>query len=106
MKALQLRRNIPRGLLAALAAGFLGASSAPVKADELVHACADHPNAVFAPKSGPGVQAVNDCAPAGEGLELASIIASTAPQGATAAWQANAPTGLEIVGAGVSQMWS
>ena len=82
---------------AACVALMLSVSVVEAHADESVTACGFYPNAVFQASTAYAFQATSTCP--GGGIELnANALYS---QGQGAVWQADAPPGLEIVGAAI-----
>ena len=85
-------------LVAAAAIALLALILAPTAAaDESVTSCGGYPNVVFGPDSAYGISATSTCPGGNIALDATTLYS----RGQGAVWQADAPAGLEIVGAAI-----
>ena len=85
-------------LVAAAAIALLALTLAPTAAaDESVTSCDGYPNVVFGPDSAYGISATSTCPGGNIALDATTLYS----RGQGAVWQADAPAGLEIVGAAI-----
>jgi hypothetical protein len=71
------------------------------QANETVTACGNNPNDVFQHAATVGISTIQYDCPGPFGLTVSSNKGNTETQGTRADWEADAPAGLEIVGASV-----
>jgi hypothetical protein len=92
-------RLVGRGLVTGLLLALLGCSSAI--ADETVQVCGSYGNNVFASASVPGIATTGQCPATSYNGGGFSLYQTTTPStsGQSSHWQADAPPGLELVGA-------